>query len=71
MLLAVVSCCLHRPSYLPQHLALEHSQPVFSLNARDQVSHPYQTAGKVMVLYIRFCFTYVSIVRVEHFVTHL
>jgi hypothetical protein len=24
----------------------------FSLNARDQVSHPYRTAGKIVVLYI-------------------
>jgi hypothetical protein len=25
---------------------------VFSLNVRDQVSHPYRTKGKIIVLYI-------------------
>jgi hypothetical protein len=39
-----------RPSYPPQHLILENLHS--SLNVNDQVSHPYKTTGKFMVMYI-------------------
>ena len=44
------------PSYLVplRHPILEHPHPSFSLNMSDQVSHPYKTAGKIIVLYILF-----------------
>ena len=41
-----------RPKYSPHHLMLRHSQPTSSLNMSDQVSHPYKTTGKIIVLYI-------------------
>jgi len=37
-----------RPKYSPQHPILKRS----SLNMSDQVSHPYKTTGKIIVLYI-------------------
>jgi hypothetical protein len=36
--------------YSPQHPVLKHSL-CFSYNVRDQVSHPYRTTGKIIVLY--------------------
>ena len=48
--------CYHvspRPKYPPQHPILENSRSVYSsLSVSDQVSHPYQTTGKIIVLYI-------------------
>jgi hypothetical protein len=35
-----------------QHPVLKHPQSCSSLNVRDQVSHPYRTTGKIIVLYI-------------------
>jgi hypothetical protein len=40
-----------RPKYCPQHRILKHPQPM-SLNVSDQVSHPYKTTGKIIVLYV-------------------
>jgi hypothetical protein len=40
-----------RSKYSPQHPVLNHPQSVF-FNVRDQVSHPYRTTGKIIVLYI-------------------
>jgi hypothetical protein len=40
-----------RPKYSPQHPTLKHPQPTF-LKVRDQVSHPYKTTGKIIVLYM-------------------
>ena len=37
-----------RSKYSPQHHVLKHS----SRNVSDQVSHPYKTTGKIIVLYI-------------------
>jgi hypothetical protein len=37
--------------YFPQHPVLKHPQS--SLFVRDQVSHPYRTTGKVIVLNIQ------------------
>jgi hypothetical protein len=39
-----------RSKYSPQHPVLTH--PESMLNVRDQVSLPYKTYGRVMVLYI-------------------
>jgi hypothetical protein len=41
-----------RSKYSPQHPVLKHPQSGFSLNVGDQVSHPYTTTGKMIVLYI-------------------
>jgi hypothetical protein len=41
-----------RPKYLPQHTSLKILNLHFSINATEQVSHPYKTTGKIMVLYI-------------------
>jgi hypothetical protein len=53
---ALFSSLLLLPSslaeYLLKHPVLEHPQHAFSLNVRDQVSHPYKTTGKIIVLYI-------------------
>jgi hypothetical protein len=40
-----------RPKYSPQHPVLKHPQSMF-LNITDQVSHPYRTTGKIIVLRI-------------------
>jgi hypothetical protein len=40
-----------RPKYPPQHPVLKHPQSM-CLNARHQVSHPYRTAGKIIVLFV-------------------
>jgi len=41
------------PRYAPQHPILKHPQRLrSSLNVSDQVSHPYKTTGKIIVLYI-------------------
>jgi putative component of membrane protein insertase Oxa1/YidC/SpoIIIJ protein YidD len=32
-----------------KHPVLKHPQSMFSLNVRDQVSHPYKTTGKTIV----------------------
>jgi len=42
-----------RPKYFPQQPFLKHPQPTSSLIVSDQVSHPYKTTGKIIVLYIR------------------
>ena len=36
----------------PQHPILKYLQPRSSLSVSDQVSHPYKTTGKIIVLYI-------------------
>jgi hypothetical protein len=33
----------------------QHPQSMFCLNVRGQVSHPYRTRGKIIVLYILIC----------------
>jgi hypothetical protein len=38
--------------YSPQHLVLKHLSLCSSLTVIDQVSHPYRTTGKIIVLYI-------------------
>jgi len=40
-----------RHKHFPQHPILRHPQPAF-LNVSDQVSHPYKTTGRVIVLNI-------------------
>jgi len=52
MQLPPIPCLLvpHRPKYFPQHPLLRHPQPAF-LSVSDQVSHPYRTTGRVIVLY--------------------
>jgi hypothetical protein len=37
--------------YPPQHPVLKHTQSM-SLNVRDQVSYPYRTTSRIIVLYI-------------------
>jgi hypothetical protein len=48
-----LSCCLVplRHKYPSQHPILEHPQSLFSLSVKDQVSHPYKTTGKIILLY--------------------
>jgi hypothetical protein len=46
--------CPFRPKYSPQHTILKHLSLHSSLNLSDQVSHPYKTTGKIIVLYIFF-----------------
>ena len=41
-----------RSKYSPQHPVLKHPQLLSSLNVNDQVSHPYKTTGKIIILYI-------------------
>jgi hypothetical protein len=41
-----------RPKYSPKHPVFKYPQSMFSLKVRDQVSHPYKTTGKIIVLYI-------------------
>jgi hypothetical protein len=41
-----------RSKYSPQHPVLKHPSLCSSLNGRDQVSQPYKTTGRIMVLYI-------------------
>ena len=41
-----------RSKYFPQHPILKHPQPAFLHNVSDQVSHPYKTTGKIIVLCI-------------------
>jgi hypothetical protein len=41
-----------RSKYLPQHSVLRTLSLCSSLRVRDQVSHPYNTTGKITVLYI-------------------
>jgi hypothetical protein len=41
-----------KSKYSPQHSVLKHPRSMFSLSLRDKVSQPYDTAGKVIVLYV-------------------
>jgi hypothetical protein len=41
-----------RRRYLSQHLVLENSHPSLFLSVAAQVSHPYKTTGKIIVLCI-------------------
>ena len=41
-----------RPKYSPQHLILKNLSRRFSTTVRGQVSHPYKTTRKIIVLYI-------------------
>jgi hypothetical protein len=41
-----------RSKYSSQNPVLKHPQSVLFLSVRDQVSHPYKTTGRIMVLYI-------------------
>jgi hypothetical protein len=39
-----------------QNCVLKHPQSSSSLNVRDQVSHPYKTTGRIMVIiYFNLC----------------
>ena len=40
-----------RSKYSPQHHALKHPQLPLLPQYQDQVSHPYKTTGKIIVLY--------------------
>jgi len=53
MQLPLLPCYLvpPRPKY-SQHPILKHPQPSSSLNVSDKVSHPYNTTGRIIVLYI-------------------
>jgi len=42
------------PKYSHQHLILNTVSLRSSLNVSDQVSHPYKTTGKVIVLFFKF-----------------
>ena len=48
----------HRPEYLHQHLFSKTHSVRSSLSAREQVSHPDETIGKVIVLYIFYIFIF-------------
>jgi hypothetical protein len=39
-----------RSKYPPQHPVLKHPQSMFLPECRDQVSRPYRTTGKIIVL---------------------
>jgi hypothetical protein len=39
-----------RSKYSPQHHAFKYPQSVFSLNVRQQVSRPYKSTGKIIIL---------------------
>jgi hypothetical protein len=41
-----------RSKYSPQHHALKYPHPFTSPWVRDQVSHPYETTGKIIALYM-------------------
>jgi len=43
-----------RPNFSPQHPVLKHLQSTVhsSVTVRDQVSHPYETTGNIIVLYV-------------------
>jgi hypothetical protein len=41
-----------RSKYSPQYPVLKQPQSLFSLNVRDEVSHPYRTTGKIFIFYI-------------------
>jgi hypothetical protein len=41
-----------RSKYSSQNPVLKHLSLCSSLSVRDQVSHPYKTTGRIMVLYI-------------------
>jgi len=57
----------HRSKYSPQHPVLKHNL-CSSHSVRDQVSHPYKTVGKIIVLYIlifKFLETRQEVIRVQ------
>jgi hypothetical protein len=41
-----------RSKYPPQHHVVKPDSLCFSLNVRDQVSHPYRTTKNIIVLYL-------------------
>jgi hypothetical protein len=41
-----------RSRYPPEHSVLKNPQSMSSPEVRDQVSHPYSTTGKIIVLYV-------------------
>jgi hypothetical protein len=43
-----------RTKYSPQHPVLKHPSLLSSLNVRNQVSHPYRTMGKIIVVCILY-----------------
>jgi hypothetical protein len=46
----------HRPKYPPQRPVVNNTLNLCSLNVRDQVSHPYKTARKIILLTVsRIC----------------
>jgi hypothetical protein len=53
MQFATVSCpfLYFRLKYLTQHPVLKHLQPCSSINVTDQVLHPYNAMGKIIVQY--------------------
>jgi hypothetical protein len=54
-----------RTQYSSQHPVLKH-RPNFSRSVRDQVSHPYKTTGKIIILYI-LIFKYLERRREDNF----
>jgi hypothetical protein len=46
-----------RRKYSPQHPIIKHPQPTFLPQCEDQVLHPYNTTGKIIVLYILIIYT--------------
>jgi hypothetical protein len=40
------------PKYSPMRLVLKHPHVCCYLNLRDQVSHPYRTTNKIIIVYI-------------------
>jgi hypothetical protein len=51
-LLSPVTSSFLDSKYSSQNPVLKHSQSMLFLSVTDQVSHPYKTTGRIMVLYI-------------------
>jgi hypothetical protein len=45
-------CLSLRFKFSPPHPDLKHHQSIFLCRVTDQVSHPYKTAGTIVILYI-------------------
>jgi hypothetical protein len=49
---SLLSLHLSSDQIFSQHPVLKHPQSISSLNVREQVSHPYRTTDKIIVLHI-------------------